>query len=96
MNLTASASTFTKWMDWVGIFVGCFIMSAGFVYFINPYNIIPGGVYGTSIVLHNLFPHIQVGTFGYMLDVPLMILSMLLLGAKLGARTVVAVLVSPT
>ena len=35
----------------------------GFVYFINPYNLVPGGVYGASIVLHNLFPSIQVGTF---------------------------------
>lgn len=84
------------WLDWIGIIIGCFIMSAGFVYFINPYSIIPGGVYGTSIVLHNLFPSIQVGTFGYMLDIPLMFLSICLLGSKLGARTVVAVLVSPT
>ena len=45
-------------------FVGCTILAAGFVYFINPYNLVPGGVYGASIVLHNLFPSIQVGTFG--------------------------------
>ena len=44
------------------IFVGCTILAAGFVYFINPYNLVPGGVYGASIVLHNLFPSIQVGT----------------------------------
>ena len=68
-------------------------MAAGFVFFINPYNIVPGGVYGCSIVLHNLFPSIQVGTFGYILDVPLLILSVLLLGSKLGARTLAAALV---
>lgn len=70
-------------------------MAAGFVFFINPYNIVPGGVYGCSIVLHNLFPSIQVGTFGYILDVPLLILSVLLLGSKLGARTLAAALVTP-
>ena len=75
--------------------MGCTIMAAGFVYFINPYNIVPGGVYGVSIVLHNLFPSIQVGTFGYMFDVPLLILSMVLLGAKLGTRTIVAALITP-
>ena len=48
--------------SWIGIFVGCTILAAGFVYFINPYNLVPGGVYGASIVLHNLFPSIQVGT----------------------------------
>ncbi len=95
ISFAEKARDLNWWMDWIGIIIGCFIMSAGFVYFINPYNIIPGGVYGTSIVLHNLFPHIQVGTFGYMLDVPLMVLSILLLGSKLGARTILAVLVSP-
>ena len=55
---------------WASILLGCTILAAGFVFFINPYNIVPGGVYGASIVLHNLFPSIQVGTFGYMFDIP--------------------------
>ena len=65
------------WLEWAGIFIGDAIMAAGFVFFINPYNIIPGGVYGASIVLHNLFPSIQVGTFGYCFDIPLLITSVL-------------------
>lgn len=84
------------WLDWCGIFIGCTIMAAGFVYFINPYNIIPGGVYGCSIVLHNLFPGIQVGTFGYMFDIPLFMLAMTLLGTNLGARTFIAAMMTPT
>lgn len=80
---------------WVSIFVGCIILASGFVFFINPYGIVPGGVYGASIVLQSLFPSIQVGTFGYMFDIPLLILSVLLLGAKLGARTIVAALTTP-
>lgn len=83
------------WLSWGGVFLGCAILAAGFVFFINPYNLVPGGVYGASIVLHNLFPSIQVGTFGYLFDVPLLILSALLLGAKLGARTLVAALSTP-
>ncbi|MBQ0056764.1 MAG: YitT family protein [Bacteroidales bacterium] len=81
--------------DWLGIVVGCVIMAAGYVFFINPYNIVPGGVYGTSIVLHNLMPNIQVGTFGYMFDIPLLILSAILLGAKLGSRTLAASMMTP-
>lgn len=80
---------------WVSILLGCTILAAGFVFFINPYNIVPGGVYGASIVLHNLFPSIQVGTFGYMFDIPLLILSVILLGAKLGTRTIAAALITP-
>ena len=81
--------------SWLGIFLGCTIMAAGFVLFINPYGIVPGGVYGASIVLHSLFPTIQVGTFGYMFDIPLLILSVVLLCSKLGGRTIAAALSTP-
>lgn len=83
------------WLPWVQILLGCTVMAAGFVFFINPYNIVPGGVYGASIVLHNIFPTIQVGTFGYFFEVPLLILSAILLGSKLGTRTLFASLSIP-
>ena len=83
------------WRSWLLIFVGCSIMGAGFVFFINPYNFVPCGVYGAGIVLHNLFPSIQVGTFGYMFDVPLMCIAVLVFGGKFGARTVLAALYTP-
>ena len=94
-RLCAPATHMDWWISWSGIVLGCTILAAGFVFFINPYNIVPGGVYGASIVLHNLFPSIQVGTFGYMFDIPLLTLSVVLLGAKLGARTIVAALLTP-
>ncbi len=81
--------------SWIGVFLGTLIVCVGYVLFINPYNIVPGGVYGASIVLHNLFPNIQVGTFGYFFDVPLFIISVWLLGAKLGMKTLVSALTLP-
>lgn len=83
------------WRSWMLIFIGCSIMGTGFVLFINPYNFVPGGVYGLGIVLHNIFPTIQVGTFGYMFDVPLMIAAMLIFGRQFGTRTVLAALYTP-
>ncbi len=83
------------WMSWVSIFFGCAVMAAGFVFFINPYNIVPGGVYGASIVMHNIFPSVQVGTFGYMFDVPLMIIAVVCFGGGFGARTVIAAMTTP-
>ena len=65
------------WRSWFLIFLGCSVMGAGFVLFVNPYKFVPGGVYGMGIVLHNIFPSVQVGTFGYMFDIPLMLISML-------------------
>lgn len=83
------------WRTWLLIFIGCSIMGAGFVLFINPYNFVPGGVYGMGIVLHNIFPSIQVGTFGYMFDIPLMLTAMLIFGGQFGTRTVMAALYTP-
>ena len=83
------------WVSWIQLFVGCMIMGSGFVLFVNPYNFVPGGVYGAGIVLHNIFPSIQVGTFGYMFDIPLMITAILIFGGHFGARTVIAALFTP-
>lgn len=82
-------------IEYLGILFGCFLTSVAFVYFINPYKLVPGGVFGTSIVLHNLFPAFQVGTFGYMISIPLLVLSYFFLGKHIGARTLVASLVTP-
>lgn len=83
------------WRSWFLIFLGCAVMGTGFVLFVNPYKFVPGGVYGLGIVLHNIFPSIQVGTFGYMFDIPLMITAILVFGGKFGARTVAAALFTP-
>lgn len=95
-KLLKDIKTLKWWKSWIGITIGSAIVAAGFVYFINPYNIVPGGVYGSSIVLHNIFPSIQVGTFGYMFDIPLFFIALLLLGANLGARTFYSAMITPT
>lgn len=98
-STTLATSDRSKLIDtlksWFFVLFGTAVMASGFVFFINPYNIVPGGVYGASIVMHNIFPSIQVGTFGYFFDVPLLILSVVLLGSKLGMRTIVSALFLP-
>ncbi|MDN4753920.1 YitT family protein [Porphyromonadaceae bacterium W3.11] len=83
------------WLSWGQLLLGSTIMAAAFVYFINPYKLSPGGVYGASVVLHNIFPSIQVGTFGYMFDIPLITISIILLGKTFGIRTIVSALTVP-
>lgn len=82
-------------MSWAGIVLGAFLLAASFALFINPYKIVPGGVYGLGIVLHNFFPNIKVGTFGLCLDIPLLLISLRVFGATFGAKTVVAALLTP-
>ncbi|MEA3443090.1 MAG: YitT family protein, partial [Bacteroidota bacterium] len=70
------------------IILGSFILAAGFVFFINPYDVVPGGVFGIGIVVHHLtkgmfsiwpdgFP---IGLFGLILNIPLTILGIKILG----------------
>ena len=87
--------TLRNLFSWLMVTVGVVVMSAGFVLFINPYGIIPGGVYGLGRVLHDIFPSIPTGTFGFMFDIPLMIIGLLVFGGNFGAKTIYAALISP-
>jgi uncharacterized membrane-anchored protein YitT (DUF2179 family) len=69
------------------IIIGSFILASGFVLFITPYKIIPGGVYGISIVLHYLFGT-PVGLMALAFDVPLTIIGVKVLGPRFGYKTV--------
>ncbi len=85
-----------RWFKmWAYIVLGAFVLAAGFVLFITPYHIVPGGVYGVGIVLHYLFPEVQVGTFGLMLDIPLLCIALWVFGAKFGTKTIVAAVLTP-
>jgi uncharacterized membrane-anchored protein YitT (DUF2179 family) len=87
-----------KWfISYTYIVVGAMILALGFVLFINPYNIVPGGVYGISIVVHYLtkglfsfWPDgIPIGFFGLILNIPLTILGIKILGPRFGVKTVI-------
>jgi len=78
-----------KWLiNYALIAIGSFIMASGFVFFITPYKIVPGGVYGISIVLHHMFDT-PVGWIALCFDVPLTIIGIKVLGPRFGAKTVV-------
>ncbi len=70
------------------ILVGAFIMASGFVLFITPHNIVPGGVYGISIVIHH-FTGWPIGLTALCFDIPLTIIGIRILGPRFGVKTVV-------
>ena len=87
-----------KWFyDYTLILVGSFILAAGFVFFITPHRIVPGGVYGIAIVVHYLtkgvfafWPDgIPIGLFGLVLNIPLTWAGIKILGPKFGVKTIV-------
>ncbi len=87
-----------KWfISYSYILVGTFLLSLGFVLFINPYKIVPGGVYGISIIIHHstkgllqMFPDgTPLGLVSLCMDIPLTLLGIKILGPKFGMKTVV-------
>lgn len=69
------------------ITIGTFVMAAGFVLFISPYKLAPGGVYGVAIILHHLFD-LPIGIVALCLDIPLTIIGIKVLGPRFGIKTV--------
>jgi uncharacterized membrane-anchored protein YitT (DUF2179 family) len=79
-----------KWFkSYALIAVGTFLISAGYVLFISPNKIVPGGIYGVAIILHHLLGT-PIGLTALCFNIPLTLLGIKLLGRKLGAKTVVA------
>lgn len=79
------------------ILCGTFILAAGFILFITPYKIVPGGVYGIAIVIHYLTQGVfafapnglPVGTVAVSLDIPLILMGIKILGPQFGVKTIV-------
>ena len=83
-------------MDYSLIVVGSFLQALSYVLFLAPYKIVPGGVYGISIVIHyvtkDLFPFfpdgLPMGATALCFNIPLMILAMKKIGLSSGPKTI--------
>lgn len=79
-----------KWFkSYALIAVGTFLVSVGYVLFISPNKIVPGGIYGVSIMLHHLLGT-PIGLTALAFNIPLTLIGTKLLGPRFGAKTVVA------
>jgi uncharacterized membrane-anchored protein YitT (DUF2179 family) len=71
------------------IAIGTFLVAIGYVLFISPNKIVPGGIYGVSIMLHHLLGT-PIGLTALAFNIPLTIIGTRILGPRFGAKTVVA------
>ena len=82
--------------DYLLIVIGSFLQALSYVLFLAPYKIVPGGVYGISIVLHYstkglipLLPEgLPIGATALCFNIPLMFLAMKKIGLASGPKTV--------
>ena len=77
--------------SYILIITGSFIMAVGFVVFVSPLKLAPGGVYGIAIILHHHF-NFPIGLSGICLDLPLLLIGTLALGPKFGAKTLIGII----
>lgn len=75
-------------ISYASLLVGTFILALGYAFFMTPYKIIPGGIYGISIVLHYKFGF-PVGMAALCFNLPLTLLGLKILGSRFGAKTFV-------
>ncbi len=80
-----------KWFkNYLFIVLGSAIMASGYVFFIVPHKIVPGGVYGISIILHYLF-NLPMGVMAFLLNIPLIFWGIKEIGPRFGAKTVLGI-----
>jgi uncharacterized membrane-anchored protein YitT (DUF2179 family) len=98
INTTIKRRRYPKhWLfSYITVVIGAFIVALGYVYFITPYKIVPGGIYGVSIIIHYLTKGVfsfmpeglPVGTMGLILDIPITLIGMRLLGSRFGLKNI--------
>lgn len=69
------------------IALGTFVMAAGFVFFVAPYKLAPGGSYGIAIIIHHLLGT-PIGLSALAIDIPLAIIGYKVLGPRFGVKTI--------
>ncbi|HNX01674.1 MAG TPA: YitT family protein, partial [Candidatus Cloacimonadota bacterium] len=73
--------------SYLGIIFGSIFFAIGYSWFLIPYNIAPGGVGGIAQVLHYFFGF-PVGITMIVINIPLFIMSFLLIGKSFGGKSV--------
>lgn len=95
MGLITKEKFFSReWFRAYGLItIGTFILASGFVFFISPYKLAPGGTYGIAIILHHLLGT-PIGLTALAIDIPLAIIGYRILGPRFGIKTVVGFLLT--
>lgn len=75
------------------IVLGAVVISFGYVFFIIPYKILPGGVYGIAIILHYKLG-LPVGMTALVFNVVLLLVGLKLLGPRFGVKTLTALVLT--
>jgi uncharacterized membrane-anchored protein YitT (DUF2179 family) len=107
MSIQSEKFLSKKWfVNYAQVVTGSLIIAVGFVFFVSPYKLAPGGVYGISIVLHYMYEmyhstleslfgtslpdSLDISVAAICMDIPLCIIGTKILGKSFGIKTVVS------
>lgn len=76
------------------IIIGCFISALSFNIFMVPYNILPGGVSGISLIV-NHFAHLDKALFILIVSLLLLVISYFTLGKEITYKSIIGSLLFP-
>ena len=68
------------------VLLGSLLLSVAYALFIIPHHIVPGGILGLSIVIHELMGF-SVGSIALLINIPLLLWGTKVLGRKTGVKT---------
>ncbi|MFC5988240.1 YitT family protein [Marinicrinis lubricantis] len=83
-----------KIMEYMYLFVGSFLVAASFNLFLNPNEIVSGGVSGISTITESLLGW-EPAIVQWALNIPLFIAGLWLLGGRFGVKTAVGSVILP-
>lgn len=74
--------------DFMLITIGILLVAISVVYFFEPNNIAAGGITGLAIVINHYLPFISIGPLVLIMDAFLFVISLIVIGAKFGAKSI--------
>lgn len=76
------------------LILGTLIFQIGAVMLVEPYGFAPGGTYGLAMVFHHLFGW-RTELMAVSMDVPLLIIGVIFIGARFGIKTLLSTILMP-
>ncbi|QEN05931.1 YitT family protein [Thiospirochaeta perfilievii] len=78
------------WKLYIGISLGCIISAVAIGIFLAPNSVASGGVTGASMVINSFLPMLPVGKLSILLNIPIFILCLIVLGPSFGVKSLYA------
>jgi uncharacterized membrane-anchored protein YitT (DUF2179 family) len=87
-NKLNKQNLFKEFKNYASILIGALVLSLGYSLFIIPHKLVPGGVFGLSIVAFE-FVELSIGALALLINIPLLLWGAKVLGRKMVLKTAV-------